>query len=146
MSVKEATPEESSRLVQEERYVYLDVRTEAEFEQGHPPGAYNVPVIFRDDTGQPEPNTDFLSVVEAHFPRDTKFVLGCRSGGRSARAQQMLLHAGYGEVVNNLHGWEGRTDWDGTFLPGWSKTELPVETGQPEERSYTSLKDKAKQG
>lgn len=142
MSMKEATPQECNQLIESKGYVYLDVRTEPEFEMGHPEGAYNIPVLVRDPgTMQMVPNPNFVAEVEANFPKETKFVLGCRSGARSARAQAMLEGAGYQETVNNLHGWEGRNDGLGGVLPGWSSAaELGVETGHPEGRSYQSMK------
>ncbi len=140
--MKEATPQECHLLMQDKGYIYLDVRTEAEFEQGHPEGAYNIPAFVRDPaTMQMVPNPGFVAEVEAQFPKDTKFVLGCRSGARSARAQIMLEQAGYQGGVNNLHGWEGRNDGFGGVLPGWSKdSNLATEMGHPEGRSYQSLK------
>jgi rhodanese-related sulfurtransferase len=148
MSAKEVTPQEAQALVENEGYVHLDVRTEAEFEAGHPAGSYNIPVMFRDPVAmQMVPNPDFLSQVEANFPKDTKFVVGCRSGGRSARAQMMMLEAGYGEVINQLHGWEARRTPDGQVLPGWSMDDnLPKDMGNPEGRSFAALRDQAKNG
>ena len=52
VSVREA------RDKQREGYTYVDVRSIPEFEQGHPEGAVNVPLLHRDDAhrtddGQP---------------------------------------------------------------------------------------------
>src|SRR3954453_18841208 len=93
---KNVTPAEAKRLIDEEGYRYVDVRTEEEFEAGHPAGAVNVPVAF---AGM-RPNREFVGVVEANFPKDAKLVLGCKSGGRSARAAEMLVDSGYASVVN----------------------------------------------
>ncbi len=60
--VKQATPEEAAKLL-EQGYVYVDVRTEAEFEQGHPPGALNVPISHAGPAGM-TPNAEFLQVME----------------------------------------------------------------------------------
>ena len=66
---------------------YLDVRSIPEFEQGHPAGAFNVPLLHLDPaTGQMRPNPDFLPVVRANFPSDTPMVIGCKMGGRSQQA------------------------------------------------------------
>lgn len=137
MPMKEVSPQEAYRLMREEGYIYLDVRTEREYEEGHVKPSYNIPVVFREPGMDSQPNPLFLEVVGSHFPKDTKLIVGCRSGGRSAKAQQMLLHAGYQDVINDLHGWEGRTDWDGTFLPGWSlDSSLPSEQGHCEGFDY----------
>ena len=56
-------------------WVYVDVRTVEEFDQGHVQGAYNIPVAFRGAGGM-VPNEDFVRVVTQHFPRDTRLVFG----------------------------------------------------------------------
>ena len=56
-------------------YVYVDVRTVEEFEQGHVPGAYNIPISFRTDRGM-QPNPDFLPVVKRVFGPEQKIVFG----------------------------------------------------------------------
>src|SRR5439155_9257904 len=83
-----ATPPEAYEALQaDSAAVYLDVRTEGEFEAGHPAGARNVPVVFFDPaTRQPTPNADFVATVERTIPRTAKLLVGCQSGGRSARA------------------------------------------------------------
>ena len=42
---KRLSPSEAKQLV-DEGWVYLDVRTEAEYAAGHPVGARNVPVML----------------------------------------------------------------------------------------------------
>ena len=42
---KTVTPEEAKALL-DQGYVYVDVRSEQEFESGHPAGALNVPISF----------------------------------------------------------------------------------------------------
>ena len=56
-------------------YVYVDVRTVEEFEQGHVPGAYNIPILFRTQLGM-QPNPEFLGVVKRLFSRKQKIVFG----------------------------------------------------------------------
>ena len=99
MTVQRVSPHEADRLVRDEGYAYLDVRSVPEFEAGHPTDAYNVPIMHKTGAGM-EPNHDFMEVVTAVFPKDTKLVLGCRSGNRSLRAAQQLLAAGYEYVVD----------------------------------------------
>src|SRR5204862_3101547 len=88
MEIRETTPPEAYETLEADpAAVYLDVRTEVEFEAGHPAGARNVPVVFLDPaTRQPTPNPDFVATVERTIPRSTKLLVGCQSGPRSARA------------------------------------------------------------
>lgn len=81
---------------------YLDVRTPAEFAAGHAPAAINVDLLGAGD--------DFVRQVEAALP-DSKaggkpIVIGCKSGGRSARAAAMLAAAGYhqGNILVDVGG------------------------------------------
>jgi rhodanese-related sulfurtransferase len=134
--IRNVTPKEAKRLIDEEGYRYLDVRTVEEFAAGHPEGAVNVPVAF----GGMRPNPDFVPVVEANFARDEKLVLGCKSGGRSARAAEMLASAGYSNVVNMDGGFLGRYAPTGALAqPGWSDEGLPTSEENGDGTSYTSL-------
>ncbi len=94
---------------------YVDVRSTPEFNAGHAPGAVNVPLLEPDeDTGQLMPNPDFVRVMKATFAPDTPLVLGCQSGGRSARAAQMLHAFGYAHL-SNVDG--GIKAWQASGLP-----------------------------
>ena len=145
MDVPQTTPPEAfETLEREPGALYLDVRTEAEFEAGHPMGARNVPVVFFDQAaGRPVPNPEFLAVVERNFPRTTKLVVGCQAGGRSQRACEILAEAGYADVTNVRGGFGGARDQSGrVVVPGWRDAGLPVETGQTPGASYAELKAK----
>lgn len=124
--------------LQQEGYVYVDVRSEPEFEAGHPPAAYNIPLQHFGDFGL-EPNPDFLAVFEARFPKDTKLILGCKAGGRSRKAIELLASHGYETLVDQTAGWDGKRDAFGRLVPGWSRLDLPKEAGLPAERSYSAL-------
>jgi len=79
---------------------YLDVRSIPEFQQGHPQGAFNVPLLHLDpETGQMRPNPEFLAVVKANFPRQAPMVVGCKMGGRSQQACEILASAGFEDVT-----------------------------------------------
>ncbi len=122
-----------------EGYVYVDVRTEVEFNEGHPSGAFNVP----GPAGQ-QPNPDFLRVMLANFPKNTKIVVGCRSGGRSLRAANALVDNGYTNVFDQRAGWDGARDAFGQLTePGWTRVGLPAEKGQPAGRAYADLAKRA---
>ena len=64
------------------------------------------------------PNPDFLAVVEKSFPRDTRLVVGCKAGGRSAKAAAALEQAGFTNVVDQTNGYEGTPLPTGGVEPG----------------------------
>ena len=76
----------------------IDVRSPAEFQSGHVPGALNIPVSeFAERLG--EINTS------------KGVILYCRSGIRSARAAAMLRAQGHQDVHNlgSIAAWPGET-------------------------------------
>jgi len=109
--------------------VYIDVRSSAEYAQGHPAGAINVPLLDDDeDTGQVLPNPDFVRVMKANFAPDTPLVIGCESGGRSGRAAQMLEVFGFVSAASVVGGYVG-----------WRAAGHAVETSAPDGRTYADL-------
>ena len=132
--MKSASPEETQALLAE-GYVYVDVRTEAEFSAGHPLGALNVPV-----SSAGVPNPDFVPVLERALGTDAKIVVGCKSGPRSRRAAEALARAGFTNVVEMPAGMGGARDEFGRPVPGWVELGLPVETGAPTGQSYSDVK------
>ena len=142
MTVRELTPVDvAARLESEPSAVYLDVRSEHEFEQGHPAGSINIPLFHFDPiTKQPQPNHQFLAVVLALVEQDSPVYLGCTSGQRSHQAATLLQSAGYDAVFNVDGGFNGKRDPFGVILQdGWSQCGLPVSEGDGEERSYSYL-------
>jgi rhodanese-related sulfurtransferase len=132
--IKRISPAEAQAMLAE-GYVYVDVRTEVEFNEGHPAGSFNVP----GPAGQ-QPNPDFLRVMQANFPQNAKIIVGCRSGGRSLRAAKALVENGYTNVIDQRAGWDGMRDAFGQLTEdGWSRVGLPTEKGQPNGRSYADL-------
>ena len=93
-------------------WTYLDVRTSEEFAEGHPPGAYNIPVATMSPAGM-VPNDSFLAIVQRHFPADTSFVVGCKAGGRSAMACEIMGEGGYTSLANMDGGYHVATRRDG---------------------------------
>jgi rhodanese-related sulfurtransferase len=143
MSVKRVSPEEAKALVDTEGYVYLDVRSIPEFDAGHPEGAYNIPLLHMTPGGM-QPNPDFMDVVQANFDKDAKLVIGCKAGGRSLRAAQAMIQAGYPNVIDQRAGFVGATDAFGQVTePGWQPKALPVATRAAEGRAYGELAAKA---
>jgi len=138
MAIKTVTPEQAQELMQQ-GFVYVDVRSEQEFEQGHPPGALNVPIATFGPAGM-TPNPEFLSVMQQVFGADDKLIIGCKAGGRSRRAAEMLQQAGYSDLSDMSAGWDGSRDAFGRPQPGWHQRALPVETGFPSGQTYADVK------
>ena len=66
MAIKEVTPQQAHEILTNDAgVVYIDVRTEREFANGHPAGAVNIPVAFPDPARGMMVNADFVKVVEA---------------------------------------------------------------------------------
>jgi len=123
--------------------IYLDVRTEPEFAQGHPDGAINVPVVFIKGPSQLELNGEFVDVVAKTLPREKKLVVGCLAGGRSQRACELLEAAGYADLTNVRGGFGGARDASGqVVVAGWRDAGLPVST-EVGDNSYQALRRKA---
>lgn len=77
-----------------------------------------------------EVNTHFTEQVEQVSPdRDRPVVLICRSGRRSVAAGHALEAAGYKDVYNVLHGFEGELDenFQRGRQSGWRHDGLPWE-------------------
>ncbi len=77
-----------ARALVEQGAQLVDVRTPAEFAEGHVPGAVNIPV-------------DEIERRAGEIEKDEPVVLYCRSGARSSRAAGILEAAGY-EHVHDL--------------------------------------------
>ena len=83
--------------------VIVDVRTPAEFREGHLPGAVNM-----DYFGGP-----FERQIES-LPKTAPVLLYCRTGNRSASAYETMKKAGIGNI---LHMHEGISAWQQLGLP-----------------------------
>ena len=139
MTIKHVTVQQAHQQ-QASGATYLDVRSIPEFQQGHPEGAFNVPLLHVDPhTRQMRPNPEFLAVVKANFTLGTKMVVGCQMGGRSQQACEILAGAGYEEVANVLGGFGGAPQMGHA---GWVQAGLPVETAADAAREYDALQKK----
>jgi rhodanese-related sulfurtransferase len=140
MTIKHVTVQQA-REQQSSGATYLDVRSVPEFQQGHPEGAYNIPLLHADPaTRQMRPNPEFLDVVRANFQPEARLVIGCQMGGRSQRAAEILANAGYNDVANVLGGFGGAPQMGHT---GWVQAGLPVEEQADGGREYDALHKKA---
>lgn len=142
-SFENITPARARELLDSgEGYVYIDVRSTLEFENGHPAGAVNIPLLHYRQ-GELVFNPDFLRVVEANFSRDTRIIVGCQIGARSVRAAEALVSVGFTEVFNVVGGFNRACDQEGRVVEeGWFELGLPVEYGEGGEKSYQSLVSK----
>lgn len=140
MELARITAQEARKLVEQEGYVLLDVRSTPEFSGEHAAGAYNIPFLHKQPQGMVS-NPDFAKVVEAAFPdKATRIVTTCAMGGRSSRAAQQLLAMGYTRVVDLRGGFDGERDDRGeVVLAGWKGSGLPTETGESRGRAYVEL-------
>ncbi|MBK5213278.1 MAG: rhodanese-like domain-containing protein [Flavobacteriaceae bacterium] len=82
--------------------VILDVRTDAEFEEGFIPGALQIDICN---------GSEFLKKAKELDPEKSYFVY-CRSGGRSGQACMLLNSVGIKNAYNLKGGimeWQGET-------------------------------------
>ena len=89
--------DEALRLWQAKEAILIDVRTPAEYREGHIPGVANIPL-------------DELEKRLGEIPKDKKVVLICRTGNRSAQGTKLLRSKGFDNVFNSTGGmstWKG---------------------------------------
>ena len=98
------TPKEAHRAITEQGAGVVDVRTKAEFSEGHIANAINVDVEdfnFEERIKDLDPNKEY--------------VVYCHSGGRSVRACSYLKSKGFKKAANMEGG-----------ISAWKKEGLPV--------------------
>ena len=109
--------------------LFVDVRMEVEYLYvGHPPGVVHV-AWYEYPEMRPDPARFVEQVLREAGSTERPVVLLCRSGKRTIDAGLALEAAGFKEVVNVVHGFEG--DLDEHFqrgrLNGWRFDGLPWE-------------------
>ncbi|HXC49782.1 MAG TPA: rhodanese-like domain-containing protein [Candidatus Limnocylindrales bacterium] len=140
MAVRRVEPDEAAQLI-EEGWTYLDVRSVAEFAEGHAPGAYNIPLLDFEPGQGLRPNPNFLLEVLAAFEPEQPLVVACKAGGRSARAAAMLAESGFSNLVDMRGGFYGEVSPDGTVAcAGWAPRGLPVVSGDEPGRNHVDLR------
>lgn len=139
--VPRVSPAEAHELLSE-GYTYVDVRSEREFVEGHPAGAFNIPLLHA-GPDRLEDNPEFMAVVRGVFSRHERLLIGCRSGVRSLTAAALLEADGYEQLAELREGFKGTRDDFGRVVPGWLQQGLPVEQGSPAGRSYADLRARA---
>ena len=115
--------------------LFVDVRMEIEsLYVGRPPGVHMI-AWYEYPELTPDPHA-FVAAVKREIPGDSDqdrlsrmVMLICRSGKRSSDAGHALEAAGFTNVVNVLHGFEGDLDerFHRSTLSGWRFDGLPWE-------------------
>lgn len=91
------SPKEAIKHIEGGNAVVVDVRTPAEFLDGHIGGALNI------DIG----SASFADKLN-ELDKNKNYIINCQMGGRSARATSIMLEIGFKNVIN-LEG--GITAW-----------------------------------
>jgi rhodanese-related sulfurtransferase len=101
---REVTAQEAARYIADVHPLVLDVRTPREFASGHLENAVLIPI---------QNLARRIGELEAH--KDQPVFVYCRTGNRSTVAAQMLIKAGFTEIVNLRRG-----------IVEWTREGLPV--------------------
>lgn len=90
--------EEFSSIIQDGEVQRLDVRTLAEYSEGHIPGTININVL--DDS--------FAAMADSTLQKEKPVALYCRSGKRSKKAAAILSTKGYQvyELDKGFNAWQ----------------------------------------
>ena len=100
-NVPSISSEESQKVISDNNYRFLDVRTDGEYSDGHIPNSIHIPL------------QDIQSrISEIEKIKDKKIIVYCRSGARSSMASKTLLKEGFD--VSNLSG--GIMSWKGEVV------------------------------
>ena len=89
---------EFASYIQDENVQRLDVRTVAEYSEGHIPGTININVLA----------DSFAVIADSTLQKDRPVALYCRSGKRSKRAAAILSSKGYTvyELDKGFNAWQ----------------------------------------
>lgn len=102
--IEHVDPAGAAKLIAAQKVIVLDVRTPAEFEDGHIQGAKNLDFLA----------SDFERKL-AGLDRDKTYLVHCASGGRSTNSLEKFNKLGFKHVVH----------LDGGFR-AWQKAGQPV--------------------
>ena len=83
-----ASGKQNTETVAEQNFVYVDVRTDEEWSEGHVDGAIHVTLA------------DVEASKTEMLPKDKELRVYCRSGRRSAQAIEALKKQGFTNLVN----------------------------------------------
>ena len=141
MPIQKTTPDKAKEILDKDpQAIYVDVRSIPEFTQGHPIRAVNIPLLhLNPKTNEMTPNPEFPKVAATVLPKDKTLLVGCKMGGRSQKACEILERLGYSKLHNVYGGFGGAPDQQ-----GWKDLGLPISTDNGEGVSYESLAAKSK--
>ena len=97
--ITETSANQANKLFSKGGYVFIDVREPNETKMGHIPGAVLIP----------RGKLEFL-ITGSVEDQDTKIVVYCKSGGRSALAAYTLARMGYENVLSMAGGFTAWAD------------------------------------
>jgi rhodanese-related sulfurtransferase len=100
---KDVSPLDATQLVNHEDAVFLDIREDREYKEGHIPKAKHIPLAALEHR-----------MKELEKVKGKPIIAYCRTGHRSARACSMLQRQGF-EPVYNLGG--GLLAWQNNSYP-----------------------------
>jgi rhodanese-related sulfurtransferase len=128
--MKNLLPKAAWALLQDNpQALFVDVRMEIEsLYVGRPPGVHTIAWYEYPDLTPNAP--EFVRQIEREAQDKSRtVVLICRSGKRTVDAGLALEAAGFTDVVNVLHGFEGDLDegFHRSTLNGWRFDKLPWE-------------------
>lgn len=104
-AVKRVGVEEYDQLRSATNVVILDVRSKAEFEKGHIPGATNIDI-----------NSLRFGEQVGALDKSKTYLVNCAVGMRSARASKKMQELGFTNIYDLAPGFDG-----------WKKARKPVE-------------------
>ncbi|MFM7672393.1 MAG: rhodanese-like domain-containing protein [Bacteroidota bacterium] len=90
-------------LMRHKQIQLIDVRTLAEYQEGHIPGAHLIDV---------QQEAQFIQQIQT-LDVNRPYVLYCRSGRRSKTAKDLMMQKGFKKVVDlqgGFMGWKGNTE------------------------------------
>lgn len=95
---KSVSAEEFATIIADPEVQRLDVRTLAEYSDGHIPGSININVLDK----------QFESVADSLLQKDRPVALYCRSGKRSKKAADVLARKGFQvyELEKGFQAWQ----------------------------------------
>lgn len=125
--VEEVLPPDVQGAVEAGEVAIVDTREPEKFEQGHIPGAVNVPA---GENGVDSHTEDFATKF-AEATEGKPALLYCNSGNRSARATDALANEHGVEGVRSLIG--GVKLWDDLGLPVEGTVEVDEDTDEEED-------------
>jgi rhodanese-related sulfurtransferase len=114
------TPQEAFARKAGSTWKHVDVRTEGEFSNGRPTASVNVPFLNAGLLGMsnnPKFVDDMVALAAPLGGKDTKLIISCQSGKRSAAACAALEAEGFTNLA----------DIEGGYAAWASDNALPVE-------------------